>query len=124
MLAPGKELPRITALRDTFVQKIRSLDGVALNSGAAASPYIVNLSLPGRPSEVVLNFLSDMGVFVSAGSACAKGHRSPVLAAAGIEPERQSSALRISLSDKTTEEELALCFSGLQKALRVIRNKL
>lgn len=124
VLDPGKELPRITALRDTFVQKIRSLDGVALNSGESASPYIVNLSLPGRPSEVVLNFLSDMGVFVSAGSACAKGHRSPVLAATGIEPERQSSALRISLSDKTTEEELNLCFDGLQQALRVIRNKL
>ena len=124
VLEPGKHLPRITALRDAFVQKLKTLDGVVLNSGDDASPYIVNLSLPGRPSEVVLNFLSDLGIYVSAGSACAKGHRSPVLAAAGIEPERQSSALRVSLSDRTTEEELNFCFDGLQEALRVIRNKL
>ncbi len=124
VLEPGRHLQRITDLRNAFVQKLAALDGVVLNSGKNASPYIINLSLPGRPSEVVLNFLSDLGIFISAGSACAKGHRSPVLAAAGLGPERQNSALRISLSDKTTEEELNFCFDGLQKALRVIRNKL
>ena len=124
VLEPGKHLARITKLRDDFVEKVKGLNDAVLNSGDNASPYIINLSLPGRPSEVVLNYLSDMGIFVSAGSACAKGHRSPVLAAAGIDTARQNSALRISLSDKTTEEELDFCFGGLQKALRDIRNKL
>ena len=124
VLEPGKHLARITKLRDGFVEKVKGLNDAVLNSGDNASPYIINLSLPGRPSEVVLNYLSDMGIFVSAGSACAKGHRSPVLAAAGIDTARQNSALRISLSDKTTEEELDFCFGGLQKALRDIRNKL
>ena len=124
VLEPGKHLARITKLRDDFVEKVKGLNDAVLNSGDNASPYIINLSLPGRPSEVVLNYLSDMGIFVSAGSACAKGHRSPVLAAAGIDTARQNSALRISLSDKTTEEELDFCFGGLQKALSDIRNKL
>ena len=124
-LQSGKELARITALRDQFTEKLRSLgEAVVLNSGAEGSPYIINLSLPGRPSEVVLNFLSDMGICVSAGSACAKGHRSPVLAAAGISAERQNSALRISLSDQTTAAEMDFCFEGLCEAVRVIRNKL
>ena len=124
VLEPGRHLLQIKALRDGFVQKLKTLEGAVLNSGENASPYIINLSLPGRPSEVVLNFLSDRGIFVSAGSACAGGRRSPVLAAAGIEPERQNSALRISLSDKTTAEELDFCFHGLQEALQTIRNKL
>ena len=124
VLEPGKHLSRVTKLRDDFVQKLQRLDGVVLNSGSNASPYIIHLSLPGRPSEVVLNFLSDLGIYVSAGSACAKGHQSPVLAAAGLAPERRSSALRISLSDRTTEEELNYCYDGLCEALRVIRNKL
>ena len=123
-LEPGRHLPRVTVLRDEFVQKLQTLDGVVLNSGANASPYIINLSLPGRPSEVILNFLSERGIYVSAGSACAKGHRSPVLAAAGLDPARVNSALRVSLSDKTTEEELNLCLDGLCEALRVIRKKL
>ncbi|MFM5883704.1 cysteine desulfurase family protein, partial [Methanobrevibacter gottschalkii] len=123
VLEPGKHLPRVTALRDAFVRELQTLDDVVLNSGSDASPYIIHLSALHRPSEVLLNFLSENGVYVSAGSACAKGHRSPVLAAAGLDSERINSALRISLSDKTTEDELQYCLDVLRQALRVIRKK-
>ena len=118
-----KSLPAVTALRDGFVKKLSALDGVVINSGENALPYIVNISLPGRPAEAVLNFLSSKGIYVSSGSACAKGRRSPTLTAAGLESERVNSSLRISLSRFTTEDELDFCLEGIEEALRAIRKK-
>lgn len=118
-----KSLPAVTALRDGFVKKLSALDGVVINSGENALPYIVNISLPGRPAEAVLNLLSSRGIYVSSGSACAKGRRSPTLTAAGLESERVNSSLRISLSRFTTADELDFCLEGIEEALRAIRKK-
>lgn len=123
MLRPAKNLPRVTALRDAFVAALRQMPEVQINSADDALPYIVHLSLPGWPAETVLNFLSENGVCVSSGSACAKGHRSPVLTAAGLEPALIESSLRVSLSDTTTKEELDFCLQQLQAAVRIIRRK-
>lgn len=118
-----KSLPVVTALRDEFVSKLRTLDGLVVNSADDALPYIVNVSLLHLPSEAVLNFLSSKGVFVSSGSACAKGHQSPVLTAAGLEKTRVESSLRISLSRFSTKEELDFCFEKIGEALGTIRKK-
>ncbi len=123
MLRPAAHLPRVTALRDRFVASLRQMAEVWINSADDALPYIVHLSLPGWPAETVLNFLSENGVCVSSGSACAKGHRSPVLTAAGLDPALIESSLRISLSDTTTKEELDFCLQQLQAAVRTIRRK-
>lgn len=118
-----KSLPRVTSLRDDFVASLSKIDGVVINSAKDALPYIVNISLPGRPSEAVLNFLSSRKIYVSSGSACAKGHRSPTLTAAGLETELINSSLRISLSRFTTKEELDFCLEGLEGAIKAIRKK-
>ncbi|MDO4380467.1 MAG: cysteine desulfurase family protein [Clostridia bacterium] len=118
-----KSLPVVTALRDGFVTELSKIDGVVINSGENALPYIVNISIPGRPSEAVLNFLSSKRIFVSSGSACAKGHRSPTLTAAGLETELINSSLRISLSRFTTKEELDFCLEGIESAIKAIRKK-
>ena len=122
-LETEKSLKKLTSLRDDFVSALSALDGVVINSGENALPYIVNISLPRLPSEAVLNFLSSKGIYVSSGSACAKGHQSPVLTAAGLERELVNSSLRISLSRFTTKEELEKCFDGISEALRTIRRK-
>ena len=122
-LTPAKSLEKLTALRDGFVSSLSALDGVVVNSAATALPYIVNISLPHFPSEAVLNFLSSKGIYVSSGSACAKGHRSPVLTAAGLEKEIIDSSLRISLSRFTTAQELEKCAEAIGEALGTIRRK-
>lgn len=122
-LAPEKHLDRVTALRDAFTAALKVQPGVTVNSADDALPYIIHLSLPGLPAEAVLNFLSDRGICVSYGSACAKGHRSPVLAAAGLEIPLADAALRVSLSDETTAEELDYALDGIRAALKMIRKK-
>lgn len=122
-LETQKSLEKITALRDKTVEKLQKMDGVLLNSPEDALPYIINISLPGLPSEAVLNLLSNMNIYVSSGSACAKGHKSPVLTAAGLPNERINSSLRISFSRFTEETEIEMLLNGINKALSTLRRK-
>ena len=118
-----ESLEKLTLLRDEFVSSLKNINGIFINSADDSLPYIVNISLPGLPSEAVLNLLSDMEIYVSSGSACAKGHKSPVLTAAGLESNLINSSIRISLSRFTTKEELDYFISGITTALKIIRRK-
>jgi cysteine desulfurase len=52
--------------------------------------------------------LQDHGICVSAGSACAKGHRSHVMTAMNLAPEVIDGSFRVSLCRDNTQEELDL----------------
>lgn len=88
-----------------LVEKLSELDGVMIN-GCHNAPHILSLSVPGIPTQNIINILQDAGICVSAGSACAKGHRSHVLTAMNLPPEIMDSSFRISLSRLTTNDEL------------------
>lgn len=118
-----KGLARAQENREKLLSLLGGLDGVVLNSPDDALPYIVNISLPGYRSETLLNFLSDNGVYISSGSACAKGHKSPVLTAAGLDGKIIDSSLRISMSPFTTGEEIEYFVKTLETATKVIRKK-
>ncbi|MBO5892366.1 MAG: cysteine desulfurase [Oscillospiraceae bacterium] len=93
------------ALLSALVDKLSVIDGITVN-GAHEAPHILSLSIPGVPTQNTINFLQDHGICVSAGSACAKGHRSHTLTAMGLTPEIMDSSFRISLCRNNTEEEL------------------
>lgn len=118
-----ESLEKITKLRDDFVEELSSLDGIIINSPDHALPYIVNISLEGLRSETVLNLLSQMGIYVSSGSACAKGHKSHVLTAMGLDSSIIDSSLRVSLSRFTTKEELDYFIEGIKKAMTTIMKR-
>ena len=86
-------------------EKLSALPGVVIN-GAHEAPHILSISIPGVPVQNSINILQDAGICVSAGSACAKGHRSHVLNAMGIPAEIIDCAFRVSLCRDTTREEL------------------
>lgn len=116
-----RNLHNITNIRDYFVNKIKDVDKVYINSPQDALPYIINISVEGVPSQVMLNSLSSMGIYVSAGSACAKGHRSDVLTSMGVSPAGIDSAVRISLSKFTTENDMDLLYNGIIETINRVR---
>ncbi len=118
-----ENLSAVGELRDYLITELEKREGVTVNSPENALPYIVNLSLIGLRSETVLNFLSDMEVYVSSGSACSKGHKSPVLTAMGLDDSIIDSSLRVSMSRFTTKEQLDLLLQGIDTAQKVIRRK-
>lgn len=122
-LTVKESLEKVTALRDYFTEKLKERDGIEINSPDDALAYIVNISLPGYRSETLLNFLSDVGIYVSSGSACAKGHKSHVLTAMGLPDRIIDSSLRISLSRFTEKQELDFFLQSIDKAMKVIMKK-
>ena len=103
-------------LLDYTVAKINTMPGIAIN-GSHQAPHILSLSIPGVPTQNTLNILQDAGICVSAGSACAKGHRSHTLSAMNLPPEVMDSSFRISLSRENTKQDMDAFLSGLQSVL-------
>lgn len=110
---------RLLHLKNLLLDALKDNPHIVINSPEDAVPYIINLSVKGLPSQPTVNFMSDKGICISAGSACKKGHRSTVLTSMELPAEIADSAVRISLSRFTTEEEVML----LSRALTECANK-
>lgn len=115
-----KRLSEIQKLRDYAVSRLLSIDSVVLNSPDDALPYIINISGCGVRSETMLHFLESRGIYISSGSACAKGKKSHVLTAMGLPQKRTDSALRISFSKYSTREEIDLLANALAEGLNTL----
>ena len=98
------------------IGELSQMDGILIN-GAHEAPHILSLSIPGVPTQNTINILQDHGICVSAGSACAKGHRSHVLEAMKVAPEAMDGSFRVSICRDTTREEL-------EKLIFVIREEI
>ena len=101
-------------LLHALVEKLQTVEGLQIN-GAHDAPHILSLSIPGVPTQNSLNVLQDAGICVSAGSACAKGHRSHTLTAMGLRPETMDGSFRVSLCRDTTWEELEKLAEVIEK---------
>lgn len=117
----SSELTQVRSIRDNFIREVTKIGGVHINSSADSLPYIINLSVLGIPSQTMVNALSEMGIYVSAGSACKKGHRSEVLKAVGLNPQRIDSAIRISLSRYTTRQDMEETVAAINRIVERVR---
>ena len=100
-----QDISQESDLIEYLAAEIQLLDGVVIN-GPHEAPHIISLSIPGVPTQNIINVLQDRGICVSAGSACAKGHRSHVMTAMKLAPEVIDGAFRVSISRYTKKEEL------------------
>lgn len=116
-----KHYENVKRLKEEFVRNLSKINGIMINSPTDSLPYIVNFSAHGIPSQPMITFLSQNGVYVSGGSACAKGHRSPTLTSMGLPAERIDSAIRISMSKATTSEELEKTVCLIEQAVKTLR---
>lgn len=119
---PNKYYGKISELKESFSKKLLALDGVELNSSPESSiPYILNVSFLGIRSEIMLNALSEEGVFVSAGSACAKGTGKANAALRASGARHPDNAIRFSFSYDTNEDELLEAYKIIVKKLEYLR---
>ena len=107
---------REKAILDALAEKLSALKGIYVN-GTHEAPHVLSIAIPGVPTQNSINILQDHDICVSAGSACAKGHRSHVLEAMKVSPERIDGTFRVSLCRDTTEEEL-------EKLYTIIRDEI
>ena len=117
-----EDIARERELLEYAIGAIETMEGIVVN-GAHEAPHILSLSVPGVPTQNTLNLLQEDGICISAGSACAKGHRSHVLSAMKLSPEVIDGAFRISLSKDTTKEEIDILLRSLEEKVLPFRLK-
>ncbi len=120
----SKRYDHITSLKEKFCRKITAVEGIYINSDEDASPYIINISVPGIRSEIMLHFLEEKNIYISSGSACSRGAKSGVLKQFGISDSHIDSALRISLCSENTAADLSALIAGIAEAKKsIIKSK-
>ena len=96
-------------------KKLSKLPFVTINSRAEqTSPYVLNFSAEGVRSETMLHYLESNDIYISSGSACSKGAKSPVIAAMKLKDSLADSALRVSCSRMTTYGDIDMLVKYLQ----------
>ena len=113
----------IKDLRNKLVEGLSKIDGVELNSDEDCSPYIVNFSLSKKKASVVVEDLSNKGIYVSSVSACnsKKEPYSYVVKALGKSDALAHNTIRVSFSKDNTLEDVELFLKELKNTLEAIR---
>lgn len=111
-----QDITHMAQLRDYALELIGRELPEATVLGAHKAPHIVNVALPKVRSQGLINCLQDREVYVSAGSACAKGKRSHVLTAMGVDGKLIDGSIRMSLCRENTKEDIEAFVSALQEA--------
>ena len=109
------------ALKAHLLDGLSALGGITVNSGENCVPNIVNFSVEGVRSEIMLHSLEERGIYVSSGSACSRGKTSGVLAAFGIPDKLADSAIRVSMCADTTEADIDALIEGIRAGIARFR---
>ncbi len=115
------EYLKIKELMNFAKEKLEEIPCVKINSNEHGIPYILNISVVGFRSEILLHFLDAKGIFVSSGSACSKGELSHTLSAMGLKKNEIDSAIRISFSRYSKSEEVCLLADALKEATKKLK---
>lgn len=119
-----KNTAYITDLRDALRNGLDKIDGADFNgSREHCLPGTVNYSFQGVNGEALLSLLSNEGICCSSGSACSAGSLEPshVLLALGLSHETAQSALRFSLCEYNTMDEVQTIITKVTEAVNRLR---
>jgi len=105
---------RIAALNQRLDEGLAALPQVQRTFRGC--PWIAPLAMRNGRAEVMLRILDDHGVCVSTGSACAKGVKSAVLEACGLEKPLLDGSVRVSFCGGNTIEDVDALLEGLREA--------
>lgn len=92
-----------------------------INSPEKSVPYIFNFSTLKLPSEVVINGLSERGIYVSNGSACSSKSesKSRILTSMALDDEVINTSIRVSLHPSTKLDDINEFFNALDEIIYI-----
>lgn len=102
-------------LNKYLVSNLRNIDGVVINSNDRCIPHIVNFSISLKNSDDTLKYFSDNDIYISSRTACSSGSYSLVINELYNDMDRASNSVRVSISYKTTIEELDVFINKLKE---------
>ena len=100
--------------------ELEKIDGVKINNPADSSCYILNVYIPSfMTSQTIVQHLSSQyDIYVSNGSACAKGKRSHVPTAMRLGDRVIDKSIRISFSRFNTKDDVDLLVSAIKETVQ------
>ncbi len=103
----NKNMNHYKALKKSLICKLKDSENIIFNFNNMCVPYIVNISLKGIKSQVLMQFLQEKGFLVSSGAACSKHYKNNTILNLGYSKNIMDSAIRISFgpTNNTTEIE-------------------
>lgn len=116
---------KVRALRDRLEDALAKIpDTVIVGKNADRTPNTLLISLRGIEGEAMLWDLNRAGIAASTGSACASEslEANPIMSAIGEDPELAHTAIRLSLSRFTTDEEIDYVIDVFTKAAERLRS--
>ena len=118
------EKNNVRKLRDKLEDEIVKIDGMlVVGDKDERTPNTILVSVKGIEGEAMLWDLNKNGIAASTGSACASEalESNPVMEAIGAEADLAHTALRLSLSRFTTEDEIDYAISIIKEAVTRLR---
>lgn len=114
---------KLKDIRAVFYNGLQEIVGVQVNSPIYGAPHIINFSVPGIKSEVLLHELEQDGVYVSTTSACSSKKRTPskTVKAMFQNQERALSVIRISTSFQNEVEEARQAIDSIGHAVAKLK---
>ena len=103
-------------------EEVSKVDNVYINSNDKCIPQILNMSVIGIKPEVLLHSLEEFEIYISTQSACSVSTISKAVMALTNSKDRASSSIRVSLSYKTTKEELELFIKHFKECVEKLRS--
>ena len=120
---PHRQMPHYDTLRRHLLARLEGVEGIRFHIPRLGVPYIIHRSVPGLKSETMLHALAQKEIYVSSGSACSKGAKSPVLTAMGLPVAEIDSALRVSLCRDNTTEDIDRFADALLEAMQTLARR-
>ncbi|MGN1203204.1 MAG: cysteine desulfurase family protein, partial [Eubacterium sp.] len=119
-LPAARQNDQIRELNRYAREQLSKIDGVKFNNDEKASPYIINIYVPTfmRSQTIVQELSSNYNVYISNGSACAKGKKSHVLTAMSLDDETLDKSIRISFCRYNTKDEIDLLVNALTELIK------
>lgn len=115
---------KILYLRKLMLEELSEIEGCIINGSMEKRlPGNLNLSFPGVEGETLVLMLSMKGIAVSSGSACTTNAADPshVVRALGRSVSEAKSALRISIGEENTEEEIRYAAEMIKDRVSYLR---
>ena len=108
-------------LKQYLISKLNIFKNAIVTSDNNCSPYIISILFNGNRGETIQRFLNSKGIIVGTGSACSSkkmGNR--ILQEMGYKKDEILGAIRISLFNRNTKEEIDTLCSYLEEYFKTI----
>lgn len=118
-----EDIEKIKKLNTKIINKLKTYKDVYINSNKYSIPHIINFSVEGVKPETFLHALEEDEIYISTKSACSTAGPSRAVLAITNDEQRASTSLRVSISRKTTEEDINKFLKSFDKNYKRLKEE-